>query len=37
MKKFEKLEVEKGTNPVVADKKLIFIEKYLNVNQKNNI
>jgi hypothetical protein len=34
LKKLKKLEVEKGTNPVVEDKKLSFIEKQLNVNLK---
>jgi flagellar basal body-associated protein FliL len=38
MKKFEKLEVEKGTDPVVADKKLSFIAKILKrKSKKNNI
>jgi hypothetical protein len=36
--KFEKLEVEKGTDPVVADKKLSFIAKILKrKSKKNNI
>jgi hypothetical protein len=34
MKKFKKLEVEKGTNPVVADKKLSFIETLKHKSKK---